>query len=106
MENYIEELDKFPECKPSFTELEMNLRDSKDMTPEQRKDLEFEKLALAFSTNHDSDAYYGPKISGKKEDGTDFEFPHKSMVSKEALDYHIQVERSSFMSCCTIATRQ
>lgn len=87
MENYIEKLDKFPEYKTSFTELEMNLRDSKDMTPEQRKDLEFEKLALAFSTNHDSDAYYGPKISGKKEDGTDFEFPHKSMVSKEALDY-------------------
>lgn len=57
------------------------------MTLEQRKVLEFEKLALAFSTNHDSDAYYGPKISGKKEDGTDFEFPHKSMVSKEALDY-------------------
>lgn len=87
MENYIEELDKFPESKTSFTELEMNLRESKDMTPEQRKVLEFEKLALAFSTDHDTGAYYGPKMSGKRKDGTDFEFPHKSMVSKEALDY-------------------
>lgn len=87
MENYIEELDMFPEKKTSFSELEMNLRESKDMTPEQRKDLEFEKLALAFSTNHDTSTYYGPKISGKREDGTNFEFPHKSMISKEALDY-------------------
>ena len=87
MENYIEELDKFPESKTSFTELEMNLRESKDTTPEQRKVLEFEKLALAFSIDHDTGAYYGPKMSGKRKDGTDFEFPHKSMVSKEALDY-------------------
>lgn len=87
MDNYLEKLDKFPKEKTSIFELEMQLHESEDMTPEQKKNLEFEKLALAFSTNHDEHTYYGSKISGKREDGTDFEFPHKSMISKETLDY-------------------
>lgn len=87
MGNNLEDLDKFPEEKTSFTELEMYLQESEDMTPEQKENLKLEKLALAFSTNHDSHTYYGPKISGKREDGTDFEFPHKSIITKEVLDY-------------------
>lgn len=87
MSNYLQELDKFPEKKTSFSELELLLHESENMTSEQKKNMEFEKLALAFSTNHDTGIYYGPKISGKREDGTDFEFPHNSMISKEALDY-------------------
>ncbi|WP_348673894.1 DUF4209 domain-containing protein [Duncaniella dubosii] len=87
MSNYLEELDKFPEKKISFSELEMQLQESENMTPEQKKNMEFEKLSLAFSTDHNTEIYYGPKISGKREDGTDFEFPNKSMISKEALDY-------------------
>lgn len=87
MNKYLDEFDKVPKEKTSFIELEMKMQKSEDMTPEQKKDLEFEKLALAFSTNYDEHTYYGPKVSGKREDGTDFEFPNKSMISKEVLNY-------------------
>lgn len=87
MDKYVETLDQFPKGKTSFLELEMQLQESEDMTSEQKKNLEFEKLALAFSTNYDAEDYYGPRVSGKNEDGTNFEFPHKAMVTKDALDY-------------------
>lgn len=87
MDKYLKNLDQFPKEKTSFLELEMQLQESEDMTSEQKKNLEFEKLALAFSTNYDAEDYYGPRVSGKNEDGTNFEFPHKAMVTKDALDY-------------------
>lgn len=38
MDKFLEKLDKFPEGKTSFLDLEMQLQESEDMTPEQKKE--------------------------------------------------------------------
>lgn len=84
---FIEELEKLASEKTSFHELAFSLHDPADLEENQKKKFDFEKLALSFATGVDEREYYRPTFTGKNGDGTDFEIPNKSMVSKEALDY-------------------
>lgn len=84
---FIDELDKMPTEKTSFHEIGFLMKKSEDMDDEGKKHFEYEKIALSFSTDSDEKEYYRPCFSGKNEDGSEFEFPNKTMVTKETLNY-------------------
>lgn len=73
--------------KTSFHNLSFILRETEEMDEDEKKKLGYEKVALSFCSDINENDYYGPFVSGKNPDGTDFSFPNKSMITKEVLDY-------------------
>jgi hypothetical protein len=86
--DFLEKLEETSKNKCTFHEIFSWLKNYENSDRLRDKFLEYEELAFAFVAKDQCDGdYYVPQIAGQTEDGKDFAYPNKSMISIDMLEY-------------------